>query len=315
MSKKNVKLVSNQVGDQHQEGVNIIPTPETVDFHRDYAFTDLSFFKNDAFNRDSTTNDGTVKRYKKMMLNGEWVFEISPIWVGINTHTIANGFHRKLAYDEARAEGLDEVMYVRFFDDSKPEKRANLIKAFNSAKAWRVDAWCESRVAQGDPNFSFLKRFALDEDHPQLHGKSNNPYWNKAAIVLGLGYSGFKAAYETGAWNLEHDTVKNAEKTYEEMVRIKRSLRLDLTSQDEWITWGEAWIELKNDKNFQRDIKNLPNGIEDFYDALKFVDNTCVEFDPKTGKKIQKKKVWKCRFKEALAKAERHTIKYNDDLP
>lgn len=271
---------------------NFIPNIDNVDFHKDYAFSSLDFFQVDEGNRPSEDADCTVKKYVKKMLNGEWFPELSPIYVGIHSMKIFNGEHRRKAYNIAKSKGYNEVIYVRFFDDSN-----NLTKkreALNSGKHWNADDYVESMISAGDADFAFLKKFALDKDHPQLHSARGKAYYNKAAIVLGSTYRDFKKGYLSGEWNISRDSISKAESVYAEMVRIKKILRYEDAGQDCWIYFGEAWNRIRNDKNFNNRIKSLPNGIEDFYDALRYSDNT----------NSNKTDEWYNRFIMAIKKAE-----------
>ena len=271
---------------------NFIPTINNVDFHSDYAFTSLDFFQVDAGNRPSEDSDSTVKKYAKKMLNGEWFPELSPIYVGIRSKKIFNGEHRRKAYNIAKAKGYNGVMYVRFFDDNGNLEKKR--EALNGGKHWNVDDYVEAMISAGDADFAFLKKFALNSDHPQLHSAKGKPYYNKAAIVVGSTYKDFKDGYLSGSWNISRDSISKAEKTYAEMVRIKKILKYDDAGQDCWIYFGEAWNRIIKDKNYNARIKALPNGIEDFYDALRFIDNT----------NSNKTNIWFERFIKAIEKAE-----------
>lgn len=279
--------------------VDVIPTIDDVDvFHRDYFFTNLDAFGVDSGNRPSEEDDVIVKKYAKKMLNGEWFFELSPIYVGIHSLNIFNGEHRRKAINLAIDKGLRPIICVRFFDDSGDKKTLDKKRdALNSGKHWNSDDYVKALISAGDKNFIFLDKFCVDEDHPQLHTKKGLPCYNKGAIVLGSTYRGFKEAYLGGSWDVTPDDLATAEKRYGEMVRIKKALGYDDAGQDCWIYIGEAWYQFTTNKGYADRIKRLPNGIESFYDALRFVDNT----------NSNKTRVWFGRFVEALEKAERHS--------
>lgn len=275
--------------------IDYIPSIEEVDFHRDYPFTNLDMFGVDKKNRPSHEKDALVKQYAKEMINGNWFFDLTPIYVGINSLTIPEGEHRRKAIKLAMEKGINPIIWVRFFDDS--EKLEEKRQALNGGKHWNCDDYCNAHVQAGIKPFSFLYDFCLDENHPQLHSKKGKPYYNKGAIVLGETYNGFKEAYESGEWEIPNKKIQFSEKTYTEMVRIKKSLGYDKAGQDCWIYIGEAWNKLNKNNDFVTRIKNLPEGIEDFYNALKHIDNT----------NSNKPNVWHNRFIEALEYAERHS--------
>ena len=251
--------------------VDYIPTIEEVDFHKDYPFTTLDFFGVDSGNRPSADTDTTVKKYAKQMIQGEWFPDLSLIYVGINSLNIFNGEHRRKAINLAKEKGYEGIIWVRFFDD-----RDNLDgkrEALNGGKHWNCDDYVESLI-HDNRDFAFLKEFAVNEDHPQLHSVKGKPYYNKAAIVLGATYKEFKEGYLSGQSPFTNKGIARAEQTYSEMIRIKKALKYDEAGQDCWINIGEAWQKIINNKGLWERIKRLPEGVEDFYDALKYVDNT-----------------------------------------
>ncbi len=278
--------------------MDVIPTIDTVDYHKDYFFTNLDAFEMDPGNRPSEEDDSTVKKYTKKMLKGEWFFELSPIYVGITTKKIFNGEHRRKAINNAMAKGLKPIICVRFFDDSGDKATLNKKRdALNDGKHWNNDDRVEALISDGNRDFAYLKNFCLDEDHPQLHSIKNKPYYGKGAVILGANYAEFKEAYQTGEWDLSHRDISTAEKRYNEVVRIKKALGYDGEGADYWIYIGQAWYEFSNNKNLMDRVKALPDGIETFYSALRYVSNVG----------SHKPKVWYGRFVEALEKAERHS--------
>jgi hypothetical protein len=277
--------------------VDVIPTIDTVDYHKDYFFTNLDAFGVDPGNRPSEESDVTVKKYAKLMQKGEWFFDLSPIYVGIKSHNIFNGEHRRKAINLAMEKGLKPRICVRFFDDTDDKSLDKKRDALNSGRHWNSDDFVKALISEGDKNFIFLDKFCKDEDHPQLHTKKGLPCYNKGAIVLGSTYRGFKEAYLGGSWDVTPDDLATAEKRYGEMVRIKKAIGYDDAGQDCWIYIGEAWYQFSTSKNYMDRVKSLPKGIETFYDALRFVDNT----------NSNKTRVWFGRFVEALEKAERHS--------
>ena len=276
--------------------VDVIPTIDTVDFHKDYFFTNLDAFGVDPGNRPSEDDEVTVKKYSKKMQKGEWFFELSPIYVGIKSLNIFNGEHRRKAINLAREKGLKPIISVRFFDDTDKKSLDKKRDALNSGRHWNSDDYVKALIAAGDENFMFLDKFCRDEDHPQLHTKKGLPCYNKGAIVLGSTYRGFKEGYLSGSWDVKPEDFATAEKRYAEMVRIKKVLCYDEAGQDCWIYIGEAWYQFSTSNDYMDRVKRLPKGIESFYDALRYVDNT----------NCNKTKVWFGRFVEALEKAERH---------
>lgn len=285
----------NSASRSTQMEVDVIPSLENVDFHKDYAFTSLDCFGVDDDNRPCDESDITVKKYAKIMQKGKWFYELSPLYVGIHSLNIFNGEHRRKAINLAKQKGANPIIYVRFFDDSenKPEKR----EALNSGRHWNSDDHVDALVSAGNKNFIFLRNFCLNEDHPQLHSSKGKPYYNKGAIVLGSTYKEFKEAYLSGEWDLKPEDINTAEKRYSELIRIKKSLGYDDAGQDCWIYIGMAWYRFSNNKNFADRIKRLPDGIETFYSALRYVNNT----------NSNKSEEWYGRFIEALEKAERHS--------
>lgn len=274
--------------------INVIPTIETVDFNRDYFFTNLDVFKFSEENRPSEESDATVKKYYKMMADGKWFYELSPIYVGITSMQIENGEHRRKAIKLLKEKkGIEPIIHIRFFDDTVnlKEKRA----ALNGGKHWNADDFVEALVQSGHKSFTYLKNFCLDEDHPQLHSPKGKPYYNKGAIVLGLTYQEFKKAYQTGEWDIPYTVSATAEKRYSELVRIKKALRMDEASQDCWIPIGESWFKISNNTSFMNRIKSLNDGIEDFYKELTIIDNT----------NTSKASEWEKRMIMALENAER----------
>lgn len=276
--------------------INYIPTVEDVDYHKDYFFSNLDSFGVDPNNRPSSIDDVTVKKYAKAMINGRWYFDYSPIYVGIKTKNIFNGEHRRKAIDIARSKGLNPRICVRFVDDTDDDKLQEIRDALNSGRHWNSDDYVEAAIAAGNRDFIYLKNFCLNEDHPQLHSAKGKPYYNKGAIVLGSTYKEFKDAYLTGEWNIPLKDIETAEKRYGEMIRIKKSLRYDDAGQDCWIYIGMAWYTFTCNEGYMKRIKRLNEGMEDFYKALKYVDNT----------NSNKSQEWLGRFVEALEKAERH---------
>lgn len=288
-------LKSNKVaGDA--EKFNFIPSIEDVDFNRDYLFTNLDCFGVDPENRPSTKEDIIVRRYAKLMLDGKWFYDLSPLYVGINNLFIANGEHRRKAIKLAIEKGIEQpIVHVRFFDDGTNLKEKR--EVLNGGKHWNSDDYVEALVSAGNSDFIFLRDFCLDEDHPQLHSTKGKPYYNKGAIVLGSTYKEFKDAYLSGIWGIKHQDIAVSEKRYTEMVRIKKALKYDAAGQDCWIYIGEAWNEFsKANSEYASRIKNLPDGIESFYDALKYIDNT----------NSNKPSEWLERFVKALDYAEKH---------
>lgn len=277
--------------------MDYIPTVSTVDYNRDYLFSNLDSFGVDKGNRPSEDADKIVKDYAKKMLSGMWFFNVSPIYVGIKSHNIFNGEHRRKAINLAIAKGLTPIIHVRFVNDDLPDKELDALRAaLNGGKHWNSDDYVEALISAGDSDFKFLKDFCLDPDHPQLHSAKGKPYYNKGAIILGSTYKRFKDAYLEGSWGLTHEDISTAEKRYNEMVRIKKALHYDEVGQDCWIYLGEAWYQFTSNKGYAARIKNLSEGIETFYDALRYVSNA----------NSNKTSEWLGRFVEALEKAERH---------
>lgn len=274
--------------------VNVIPTIETVDFNRDYLFTTLDAFKCSKENRPSEESDATVKKYYKMMADGEWFYELSPIYVGITSMQIENGEHRRKAINLLKEKkGIEPIIHIRFFDDTVNLKEKR--EALNGGKHWNADDFVEALVQSGHKSFIYLKTFCTDEDHPQLHSIKGKPYYNKGAIVLGLTYPDFKKAYQTGEWDIPYEVSATAEKRYSELVRIKKALRMDEASQDCWIPIGESWYKFSTNPLLMNRVKALNDGIEDFYRELTITDNT------NTSKATE----WYNRMITALENAER----------
>ena len=228
-----------------------------------------------------------------MMLRGEWFEDCSTIYVSIHTKKILNGEHRRKAYNIAKRKGYNKPIWVKFIDDSEcpTEKR----EALNSGKHWNCDDCCNSLVSEGNKDYIYLKNFAINDDHPQLHSSKGKPNWNKAAIVFGVTYKEFKDGYKKRISNFTNDGIGRAERTYQEMIRIKKALKYDEAGQDCWINFGEAWQMIVNNNVMWNRIKSLPEGIEDFYNALKYVDNT----------NSNKTSEWYKRFVFAIEKAEK----------
>lgn len=270
---------------------NIIPTIENVDYHREYPFTTLDYFGVDSENRPSEDGDTTVKKYAKMMSQGDWFPELSTIYVGIHSKNIFNGEHRRKAYNLAKEKGYNPIIWVKFFDDSENLKGKR--EALNGGKHWNSDDYVEALI-NINKDFAFLKEFALNEDHPQLHSTKGKPYYNKAAIVFGCSYKDFKNGYLTGQSPFTCKGIARAERTYAELIRIKKRLKYDDAGQDCWIYIGEAWQKFINNEGLMDRIKRLPEGIENFYDALQYIDNT----------NSNKTNEWYERFINALEKAE-----------
>lgn len=276
--------------------LDYIPTIKDVDYHKDYFFTNLDFFGVDNGNRPSEYDDVTVKNYTKKMISGKWFFDYSPIYVGIKSKNIFNGEHRRKAINAAIEKGYKPTICVRFVNDTDDTKLNDLRNALNGGRHWNSDDYVEAAISAGNKQFSYLKEFCLNEDHPQLHSKNGKPYYNKGAIVLGTSYKDFKEAYTSGEWNIPLKDIETAEKRYMEIVRIKKALGYDDAGQDCWIYIGMAWYQFSTNKGYMERVKRLNEGIEDFYSALKYVDNT-------NSNKTQE---WFGRFVEALEKAERH---------
>ena len=274
--------------------IDVIPSIENVDFHRDYAFTNLDCFGVDSSNRPSDESDVTVKRYAKMMMNGEWFFELSPIYVGIHSKNIFNGEHRRKAINLAKEKGCSPIIYVRFFDDSINQQGKR--EALNGGRHWNSDDYVEAAISAGNKDFMFLKEFCLNEDHPQLHSSKGKPYYNQGAIVLGSTYKEFKDAYLSGEWHISLSDINTAERRYSEMIRIKKALGYDDAGQDCWIYIGMAWYKFTTNKDYMCRVRRLSDGLETFYDALHYVSNT----------NSNRSDEWFGRFVEALEKAERH---------
>ena len=275
--------------------IDYIPSIAEVDYNRDYLFTNLNSFGADKSNRPSDYDDVAVKKYCKAMLNGNWFFELSPIYVGIHSKNIFNGEHRRKAIEQAIEKGLKPIIHVRFFDDT--EKLSQKRVALNSGRHWNSDDYVEALISEGNTLFKYLKTFCLDEDHPQLHSTKGKPYYNKGAIVLGSTYKGFKDGYLSGEWNVPQEDIATCEKRYAEMVRIKKSLGYDNAGQDCWIYFGQAWYKFSSNKQYMERVKRLPDGMESFYRALQYVDKT----------NSSKADEWFNRYVEALEKAERHS--------
>lgn len=274
--------------------INVIPTIETVDYNRDYLFTNLDFFKVSEENRPSEETDATVKKYYKMMADGEWFYELSPIFVGITSMKIENGEHRRKAINLLREKkGIEPIVHIRFFDDTVDLKEKR--EALNGGRHWNADDFVEALIQSDHKSFKYLKDFCIDEDHPQLHSVKGKPYYNKGAIVLGLTYQEFKKAYQTGEWDIPYTVSATAEKRYAELVRIKKALRMDEASQDCWIPIAESWFKISTNTALMNRIKDLPDGIEDFYKELTITDNT----------NTSKQNVWYERMITALENAER----------
>ena len=272
--------------------LDVIPTIETVDFHKEYPFTTLDFFGVDDENRPSEESDSTVKKYTKLMIQGEWFPELSTIYVGIYSLNIFNGEHRRKAYKIAKEKGYNPIIWVKFFDDSENLKGKR--EALNGGKHWNCDDYVEALV-NVNKDFAFLKEFALNEDHPQLHSAKGKPFYNKAAIVLGATYKTFKEGYSSGESPFNNQGIARGEQTYSELIRIKKALKYDDAGQDCWIYIGEAWHSFISNAGYWTRIKNLSDGIESFYDALKYVDNT----------NSNRASEWLKRFENALEKAEK----------
>lgn len=284
---------NGQYGVATSAQIDIIPSINEVDYNRDYLFTNLDCFGVDSKNRSSDESDIIVKKYAKAMKNGKWFWELSPIYVGINSKTIFNGEHRRKAFNLIKDE-VHPVVHIRFVDDSEQAKEKR--EALNAGKHWNSDDYVEALVNDGNKDFVFLKNFCLDEDHPQLHSRNGKPHYTKGAIVLGTTYAEFKEAYQSGEWNVSHTDIAAAEKRYGELVRIKKALGYNEAGADCWIPIGEAWYQFSGNKGYMDRVKRLSDGIESFYSALKYIDNT----------NSNKNKEWLGRFVEALEKAERH---------
>lgn len=280
--------------------LNVIPSIEDVNYNQDYLFTDLSKFGVDPNNRPSDEDEATVKKYAKIMGNGEWFFELSPIYVGIKSLNIFNGEHRRKAVVLAKQKAADKgnefnpIIHIRFVDDTVDADKKR--EALNAGKHWNCDDYVQALISAGDKDFDELNKFALDEDHPQLHSAKGKPFYNKAAIAFGSTYKDFKEGYLTGKWNISRSNIRRSEQTYNELVRIKKALGLNYAGQDFWVFFGEAWVKFVNDEGYWNRIKKLPNGIETFYEALQYVN----------GNNTNRVSEWFNKYVEALEKAERH---------
>lgn len=277
---------------------DFIPTIENVDFNRDYIFTTdgLNKFGVDAGNRKSEEDESTVTSYYKVMMDGKWFFELSPIWVGINSKTIFNGEHRRKAIMRCKSKGVEfDEIHVRFVDDSNLSKEKR--KALNTGKHWNCDDYVNSLISIGNKSFKELYDFCVDENHVQLHSTKGKPHYNKGAIVLGLTYNQFKDAYLSGEWDLEPKEIRTSEKRYYELVRLKKAFDYEDVGQDCWIQIGDAWHKFMYDTDsYSSRIDKLPNKFESFIEAIRHVDNS----------NSNKTSVWFNRLVNALEYAETH---------
>ena len=273
--------------------LDVIPSIEEVDYCRDYLFTNLDWFGVDPKNRPSEEDDATVKKYAKLMIKGQWYFELSPIYVGITSKTIFNGEHRRKAINMAISKGIKPIIHVRFVDDTTDVDGKR--EALNAGKHWNSDDHVKALISAGNEDFIELEKFALDEDHVQLHSVKGKPYYNRAAIAFGSSYKDFKEGYLTGSWNITRSDIRRSEQTYSEMIRIKKAI-LDDAGHDFWNVFGEAWKKFITNPAYSDRVKRLPNGIESFYDALHFTGSL-------NSYKVED---WFGKYVEALEKAERH---------
>lgn len=284
-------------GNGQTNAINTVPSIEEVDYLRDYLFTgdQLEQFKVDPNNRPSEIDDATVKKYSKIMLNGDWFFELAPIYVGIKSMTIFNGEHRRKAIVRSMEKDskFKPVVHVRFVDDSV--RASDKRDALNAGKHWNSDDYVEAQISGGNGLFALLKEFALDEDHPHLHSKRGKPFYNKSAICFGSTYSEFKDGYETGDWKVNKKFVDRREQTYGEMARIRKAVFPEPISHDFWLNFGDAWKTFRYNEAVSSRILRLPEGIESFFDALG-------RLGPLNSYKVGD---WTKRFSDALYEAEK----------
>lgn len=244
---------------------NQIPTRETVNFNTIYHFDSIDYFNNSIDNRDSTAS--RIELYAKKMLNGEWMFELSPIFVGITRMEIMNGQTRVNAIKKALEMGatIDDISVI-FVDDSDPYKRDKQVDALNFAKSWDINDYISKWIKKGKKSFITLHNLCMDEDHPKLH-KVNEACYAKAAYLLGQSYNGFKNTYQEGDWEISQEDLDRFEERYYQVVRIIKALEFD-TSKDYWKEIAQAWYKVSNNQSAMEAISKLNNGFETFYKRL-----------------------------------------------
>lgn len=244
---------------------NFIPTINTVDYDHIYHYDNLDYFGVSELNRNS--NSEKVKEYGKKMLKGDWLFEISFIYVGISSLEILNGEHRRKAIDYAKSKGAEiNDIRVIFVDDTQECHKTQIMDALNSNKHWQIDDYISSWINQGIESYQYLKDFCFDEDHSKLHSK-NRANYGKGALLFGQTYNKFKETYHTKDFYITEKDKKLAESRYEQIVRIIKALCFD-SSDDYWIPIAESWFKISGDKQLMNTIKELPEGFETFYDKL-----------------------------------------------
>lgn len=244
---------------------NVIPNLSTVDYDKIYHFSSLDQFKKSDLNRES--NVAKIKEYAKLMKEGKWMFELSPIYVGIGSMEILNGETRRNAINLAKSKGVEiNDISVIFVDDFPESRKKDVVEALNATKHWQIDDYISCWITQNVTSFKYLKDFCTDEDHPKLHSK-NRANYGKGALLFGQTYQGFKKTYKNGNFTISEKDKKLAESRYEQIVRIIKALAFD-ASDDYWIPIAEAWYKVSSNKNNIERIKNLPDGFETFYNGL-----------------------------------------------
>lgn len=257
---------------------------------------------NNKYNRSSTKKDGTVQKFKKMMLRGEWYFRLTVITVLLNDLSVVNGWHRLIAIKTAMEEDptFNPEIYVRFIRAKDDKEIQDIIQIENGrdAREWNVHDHCQTWVENENPAFCHLYSLCTDEKYPKLHMKNGKPMWGKGAMLLGISQTDFKKVYVSGDWTISEEDKIAAPKRYYQVVQLIDAFGLP-DGNDSWLYITQAWIDLnKNDEEFKRDFNRLPGGI----DTLLNVIRTLAHEYRLPSNKIEE---WRDRLVDAMSKAKR----------
>ena len=243
-------------------------TPKNVDFNKIYNFTSVNEFTfNSKVNR--AINNGSVKRFVRMMNNGTFIPMMGLIVVDIFTGTIIDGQHRVTAFQMAKDEfNYDGYLLVRFVKaPSGVEELQNFIRQFQLCKKWDLEDYISANI-NGKNDLERLREFCLN--HPNLNrGNNEDVFWRKGACIIAkTGSSEYKKRLKDRKMRFTQEEWNDAERMYNEAVELMAALGKSWTDGGfEYII--NAWKRIRYNVDLLQKICKLDNKFSDFFNLIK----------------------------------------------
>ena len=220
-------------------------------------------------------NESHVKKFYRLMKNGEFKPEMGLIVVDMRTGVIIDGQHRVEAFIKAQKDfGYDGVLWVRFVDaPSKIEELQNYIRQFQVSRKWSLEDYISANI-YGKNDLEKLKDFCLT--HPYLNKGEDiaDVFWRKgAAIIAKTDSSEYKNRLKQRNVRFTQEEWADADRFYNEVATLMDAIGKSWTDGGfEYIV--NAWKKVRYDMALLEKICSLPGKYETFFAFLRASKST-----------------------------------------